>query len=70
MYFIKDDYRVSSFNPDTYTIIQYMEKSEIIDPALKNLTEKMLRDNAPKAAIEVFADYYRRLKNGASATIP
>ena len=30
----------------------------------------MLHDKAPEAAIEVFADYYRRLKSGVSGTIP
>jgi UTP--glucose-1-phosphate uridylyltransferase len=47
-----------------------MDKSEFIDPALNNLTDKMLRENTPKAAIEVFAGYYRRFKNGVPATIP
>lgn len=70
MYFIKGDYRVSSFNPDSYTIIKYMEKSEISDPALNVLTGKMVRDKAPTAVIEVFTGYYRQLKNGISATIP
>jgi UTP--glucose-1-phosphate uridylyltransferase len=47
-----------------------MDRSEIIDAALETLTDKMLREKAPKAAIEVFTDYYRRFKNGVSAMIP
>jgi UTP--glucose-1-phosphate uridylyltransferase len=70
MYFICIVHRDSSFNPDTDTILEHMDKAATIDPVLKALKTKMQRDNAPEAAIEVFNDYYCQLKSGKSATIP